>query len=99
MMSNLDHTRTCLDEGNAFIARHPELNGTQQTIGGLTWGLLRALMECPNCPGVFRRPRQTVEGIEVLWCSSCGGQWVHQDDLEAVEALDTETDDRQGRLV
>lgn len=60
-------------EGNAFIQRHPDLPDTAKSLGGLTWGILRAVLECPNCPGNFRVP-QDQEG-RVLYSPCCGTWW------------------------
>lgn len=84
-MDDLHSVHTMCDEGKKFVVGHPELNETQAAWGAVTWGLLRALMECPNCPGHFRVPRMTTIGIEVLWCPNCHGQWIHQDDIEEAE--------------
>ena len=81
----LHSVHTMVDEGRKFAEEHSELNETQAAWGAVVWGLLRALYECPNCPGYFRVPRMTTVGVEVLWCARCGGQWVHKDDLAALE--------------
>ena len=81
MSDDMHYVNTCVDEGNAFVRKHPELNDAQATMGAWAWGLWHALLECPNCPGVFRRPRMTTLGVEVLWCPQCEGQWIHKDDL------------------
>lgn len=69
----MTHTDTFVDEANSFIERN-NLEGQQATFGGLWWGMLRAVMECPDCPGVFRIP---VEGddIGVIYCPSCKNVW------------------------
>lgn len=56
-------------EGDAFAKRHAELGPEAAVMGGLAWGLLRALAECPDCPGSFRVPA----GQDGLWrCPACG---------------------------
>jgi len=73
----LHSVHTVVDEGNAFNARHPDLNNTQASLGGLVWGMMRALYECPTCPGKYRVP--TVADPNVIVCTNCGGVWTWQD--------------------
>lgn len=64
---------TFIDEAIAFNARHPELDEQQQAFGGLLWGAMRAIAECPNCPGRFRVP---LDGDwNRLYCPGCGYLW------------------------
>ena len=86
MLDNFHSVETLCNEGNRFVQKH-QLEGAAANLGALTWGLLRALYECPNCPATFREPRMSTIGIEVLWCPKCGGQWIHEDDLAKAEAL------------
>lgn len=72
---DLHSTHTVCDEAKAFTARHPELTGTQQANGMLVWGLLRAVAECPNCPGVFR---VSPDNWHTLVCPQCRGVWGYQ---------------------
>lgn len=89
------HTDAFLEEAESFIADHPDLSEWQAAVGGTIWGLLRALMECPNCPGHFRVPLRPEEeradlirqlGIlilverEYLYCPHCGNVWERQED-------------------
>lgn len=69
-----DPARTFVQEGDAFYAQHvADLGHTAATWGGLTWGLLRALAECPDCPGVFR---YALDDEWRFWrCPRCGGMW------------------------
>ncbi len=61
-------------EGNAFIERHKDdLPPAGLSLGGLFWGMYRAVMECPNCPGHFRVPLDP-EGQE-LYSPCCGAHW------------------------
>jgi hypothetical protein len=60
-------------EGNAFVSRHPEFNDAQATYGGLIWGFMRAIMECPNCPGHYRIPRD--KEYKTLYSPCCGAYW------------------------
>jgi len=75
---------TVIDEGKDFIDRHPELQGVRldfggerkvdaADMGGLLWGLLRAVAECPSCPGVFRVPLD--EEWNRLICPNCKRVW------------------------
>ena len=72
-MTDLHAVDTFVDEAAAFHRRHPDLDAQQASFGGLAWGLLRALAECPECPGTFRRP------LDAAWtrlaCPRCGGVW------------------------
>ena len=74
---------TMCDEGNAFVERmretHPDLANRDDVaaLGATTWGMFRAMMECPVCPGRFR---QTLGGnFDVLICKTCGNVWYHKD--------------------
>jgi hypothetical protein len=73
-------TDVVCDEAKAFAARHPDLNAAQQATGMLTWGLLRALAECPDCPGVFR---VSPDDWHTLVCPQCRGVWVYTPTPEA----------------
>lgn len=72
---------TCIDEGLAFDERHRnELNGAQRGIGALTWGLWRALAECPACgKGHYRVPCSGEdahgEPFEGWYCHTCKQAW------------------------
>ena len=73
-----DSVHTVIEEGNAFVDRHG-LTGAAAALGGLTWGILRAIMECPNCPGHFRIPAHHYppgEDWREIKCSNCGSRWV-----------------------
>lgn len=77
----MEHVDTVCDEAKAFMARHPDLSQTAQATGGLIWGLLRALAQCPDCgPGVYR---WSPDQWHTLLCPQCGGVWIHQDTLVA----------------
>ena len=73
----LHSVHTVIDEGNDFAARHPDLSGAAASTGSLVWGMLRALYECPDCPGKYRVP--TKADANVIVCTSCGGVWTWQD--------------------
>ena len=81
MPTDLHAVNIVCDEGTAFLHRHPELNDTHKSVGGLVYGLLRALAECPDCPpGVFR---VSPDGWQTLVCRQCRGVWVHQPEAPA----------------
>lgn len=70
-----DELATFLVEGAAFSDRHEATLGARvATTGGVFWGLLRAIAECPDCPGVFRRPLDDDWGR--LGCPQCLNVWV-----------------------
>lgn len=75
-----DHVRTFLTEGQAFVQAHREEVGNDSVVefGGWVWGLMRAIAECPNCPGVFRVP--TDDDWTYLVCPQCKGVWAHKGD-------------------
>jgi len=57
------------DEGNAFVARHPDMPGSAASLGALTWGLMRALYASPCCPGRTLNP---AAGRRDWWqCPGC----------------------------
>jgi len=77
-----DPVKTVVDEANAFMDRHADRvppGSPALTIGGLTWGLMRAIAECPTCPGVFRAPAGHRLGFPHDWdalrCPSCELVW------------------------
>src|SRR5690349_18578886 len=80
MSAEIDHAETVVREGRAFLDRHPDIaDGPAATLGGLTWGILRAVMECDNCPGVYRVPISGgAGGYDAITCPSCGGVWVYR---------------------
>jgi hypothetical protein len=67
-----DDVATVTREGLAFVERH-QLNEVQKAIGGLAWGLTRAILECPDHPGQFRRPLDR-EWIRLV-CPVDGTTW------------------------
>ena len=73
-MRDLRGVGTFVEEGQSFARRHEaELGPTASVWGGLVYGLMRALAECPACPGTFRVP------LDADWrrlaCRRCGGVW------------------------
>lgn len=79
MSSDKTHTDTFVDNAIAFTDRHPDLNETQKAIGGTWYGILRALFECPNCPGMYRIPldEHWADPGGRLYCRNCGETWTH----------------------
>lgn len=75
---NLHAVDTFCREADNFVRCHPELNDTQKSFGRLAWGLLRALYECPDCPGHFRVPLNDEEGA--LACPNCRAVWRRRHD-------------------
>lgn len=69
-------TDTFTDEALAFTRRHPDLTPQQQTFGGLAWGLMRAIAECPDCPGVIRTPRDNWRHLD---CPACQKRWTREE--------------------
>lgn len=64
-----------VDEAGAFLERHPEVgNYPFGTASAVAFGMLRAIAECPRCPGTFRVP--TVEPPDGWYCHRCEGLWV-----------------------
>lgn len=76
--SNLDAVGTMVTEGQGFYQRHVDhLGDTAATWGGILWGLMRAIAECPHCPGVYRVPQD--DDWRTLICPRCHGEWVRRD--------------------
>ena len=80
----MDSVKTFVDEAQAFVRRNEDALGRDtaaSSFGGLTWGFMRAIAECPNCPGVFRTPCGSANGFEsdfdLLVCPACKGAWQH----------------------
>jgi len=65
-----------MKEGTDFMIKYPELDTIQLNLGSITWGFMRAIAECPNCPGVFRIPDN--ENWDHLYCPSCNTVWTHK---------------------
>ena len=77
MKDDLHSVDIVCTEANAFAARHPDLHGTEALPSGmLVWGLLRAIAECPACPGVFRT---SPDHWQTLICPQCHGVWRYQE--------------------
>lgn len=69
-----------------FGKAHPGLSETQAALGGALMGMMKALLECPKCPGYYRVPiTQNDEGkweveapfgpMRYIYCHKCGGVW------------------------
>jgi len=60
--------------GDDFARRHDDgLGTTAACMGGVAVGMMRALLECDDCPGTFRRPLDP--DWTRLYCPSCHGVW------------------------
>lgn len=82
MSDDLHSANTTVDEAKAFMERHADLPETQRVMGGMAYGLLRALMECPHCPGHFRVPldRDWASPGGRIVCPNCRYTWVRRED-------------------
>lgn len=73
----MDNAATIYTEGNAFLARHPDLDRIGADWGALTWGLMRALYESPCHPGSFMVPVPEAEWYQLphpgewWYCTVC----------------------------
>ena len=81
--NDMHGVKTFVDEAQGFINRN-NLNDSPvaATLGGMFWGMLRAVVECPNCPGHYRTPVM-VEGEEYCHCANCDGWWKYTPEAEA----------------
>lgn len=81
-----------IDEAAKFLDRHPDANA--HALGGmaaLTFGLMRALYECPHCPGESMIPvsetlkaQQEPPLVGDWWvCARCLKAWRYKDVGEA----------------
>ena len=72
---------TFTDEALGFIERNPGLNATQQAFGGVLFGAMKALAECPECPGHFRIPLDedgtpnAFGSWTYMYCPNCDQMW------------------------
>jgi len=69
-----------IDEGRKFLAKMPpELRSAPfAEASALAIGMLRAIMECPDCgPGHYRVPIER-EGQEYAVCPDCRGVWIRR---------------------
>lgn len=77
----IDSVKTFTEEGQGFIDRNPGLNKTQQAFGGVLFASMRALAECPKCPGHFRIPMDedgtpnAFGSWTYLVCPNCQTMW------------------------
>lgn len=89
-----DPMKTFCDEARGFHDRNrDELDRTGEfpkVAGMVTWGLMRALAECPGCPGIFRTPIGSAFGcasaFDVLRCPNCTKVWATTDGHAALTA-------------
>lgn len=85
MNTDCHSTDTFTNEALAFTERHGEqLGPVAATFGGLTFGAMKAIAECPNCPGHFRVPYDAEGRLawpvgngnwKYLRCPECKGVW------------------------
>lgn len=81
MTRNLDSVNTFFDYGNEFAVKHrDELGETAATWGGIVIGFMRAILECPDCPGHFRIPQD--DNWDKLYCRNCKQWWFKKNDDE-----------------
>jgi uncharacterized protein YbaR (Trm112 family) len=78
-MDDMHSVNVVIDEAKAFAERHKELDDASATMGGLAMGFMRAVLECPNCPGHYRIPQD--DNWNTLYCHNCGG-WGVRDEAE-----------------
>lgn len=80
-MSTNDSLKLALDEGQKVLDTLSERIGWEQAqkaqIPALAWGMFKAIMECPDCPGHFRVPVDFGDGQEWIHCPNCDGYWVY----------------------
>lgn len=70
-----DAAEVVVREGTAFAQRNRDLSPDAQSMGALAWGLLRAVAECPHCPGVYRTWHYDANNDEIWTCPHCQRQW------------------------
>ena len=75
-MTGVEKIQTFINEYRVFTETHTDLNDVKLNLGGMAWGFMRAIAECPNCPGVFRIPDN--EDWDHLYCPSCHEVWTHK---------------------
>lgn len=86
MSNNLHETHTFIDTALAFSERHPKIKDTPQgALGAALFGMMKALAECPECPGAFRIPHDSdwtpnlLGEWKYLACPQCQRVWTHND--------------------
>lgn len=68
---------TFISSASSFIKEHEnELPESLNVLGGVTFGFMNALAECPDCPCVLRIPDN--EDWDHLYCPSCKNIWTHK---------------------
>lgn len=65
----MDSVKTYVDEGQSFLSRNDDLDAQQSSFGSLLWASMRAMAECPDCPGAFRIPHDSD------WTPNAFGEW------------------------
>lgn len=71
---------TFVDSALDFTERHRNLDAQQASFGGLLWGAMRAIAECPDCPGRFRVPVEPDPEHPGYWRvirDALKGPWAH----------------------
>ena len=76
----MSKVNTFANEAKDFMDKHKDLTESKMVLGGVAWGFLRALAECPDCPGVYRIPDN--EEWDHLYCPSCKNVWTHKSVIE-----------------
>lgn len=72
----LASVNTAMDEANAFIARHPEVRDhTFGSITAIAFGMLKAMYECFECPGVTMLPLGFDGIYDWAQCPNCQRQY------------------------
>ena len=85
-MADIDSVGTAVTEGDSFYQRNAGgLGHAAASIGGLFWGLLAAVAECPHCPGSFRCPIGGDEHTDFWRCPRCGGVWAWKRDEQGTK--------------
>lgn len=75
MNDDLHSVNLAIDEAKRLLGQlEPEVrHSTLAGIGAMAFGMLRAIAECPYCPGVFRYP---INPEQTLWrCPQCSNVW------------------------
>ena len=75
---------TFVNEAISFQSRNKDLSEFHSAVGATLFGFMKALSECPECPGHFRIPYDT-DGTpnafgewKYLYCPHCKNMWGHQ---------------------
>lgn len=77
----IDPVGTFVSEAGGFVRRHPDLSEAQKAMGGTAWGMMRAVLECPDHPGAFRVPLDD-QWVSIV-CPIDGSTWITPDGAPA----------------